>query len=594
VPVYYGYLRWSDEEQALGSSLDRQRADVKGQAEALGARFVEVGPDDGIPGRDGINLKIGAIKHLRDDILAGRREPGIIGVAEPSRLSRAEMLEFLDFIVPLMRKGCSIASAKGNVVLDPSDTNGLLSLFAFLMQQQGAHRENETRISFVLREAELRRAKLGNGVIYSARAPDWIDVPRVQRRGQHARTATISPENLRLVLTICKESLTHGASRLAAVLNQRLPTEPHLRPWRGPRWTSSVLQNLVTNRALIGEFQPHKLEGEVVDGLRTGRKLRVPAGEPIPNYWPAAINADLWDRMQAAKATRVTVRAGRPSRSGVNLLAGMCRCACGASMRLMGRSVNGRGKNDYLRCGSRLDGGCTNKLNYSVQRTEAAILKHGFALLKNDPEFAATNPRHNQLATELDDAKQAADKIARRLANLTASFEEADTAEERAGIKGRQKVVLAEQQAIKDNRRRLETALAAARGDDVLGALGAAEGLAEAALAGDATARDQMGAHLRAILDRVAFTAEGHTEVYARRMSRPLIVTYGTQNRGRRVVGEDVFVAMLRPLTEAGMGEPTAHVLPLPHNAKPAVVEVPNGGVGHRLYIDALSPLRTQ
>jgi Recombinase len=58
-----------------------------------------------------------------------------------------------------------------------------------------------------------------------------------------------------------------------------------------PKWDQSTIHNMLRNRATIGEHQPKR--------IRNGK--RVPDGNPIPGFYPAAIDESLFDAAQEAR-----------------------------------------------------------------------------------------------------------------------------------------------------------------------------------------------------------------------------------------------------------------------------------------------------
>src|SRR5262249_11797861 len=88
---------------------------------------------------------------------------------------------------------------------------------------------------------------------------------------------------------------------------------------RSHGWRDSYVSKILTNRAVIGEFQPHKR-------LSNGR--RAPVGDPIANYFPAIIEEDLFYRAQSARAERRVAGRGRKGMYFTNLFSGMIGCFC--------------------------------------------------------------------------------------------------------------------------------------------------------------------------------------------------------------------------------------------------------------------------
>lgn len=90
-------------------------------------------------------------------------------------------------------------------------------------------------------------------------------------------------------------------------------------------WQQSNINNLLRNRATIGEFQPRRIE----DGKR------VPDGEPIAGYYPAIIDEALFAAVQIARQENLAHRRGRKGEFVSNLFSGMACCAyCGSPIKL--------------------------------------------------------------------------------------------------------------------------------------------------------------------------------------------------------------------------------------------------------------------
>jgi hypothetical protein len=97
-----------------------------------------------------------------------------------------------------------------------------------------------------------------------------------------------------------------------------------------PKWDQSTIHNLLCNRATIGEHQRKKVQ----DGKR------VPVGDPIPGFYPAAIDESLFLRVQAARQTHLASGRGRKGPDIANLFRGVLTCAyCGGPMQSRSRTI---------------------------------------------------------------------------------------------------------------------------------------------------------------------------------------------------------------------------------------------------------------
>ena len=113
----------------------------------------------------------------------------------------------------------------------------------------------------------------------TARCPAWLTLAADRKNFK------VLPERAALVRQIFKRALDgHGKMAISRHLNQS-----GVKPWgRGHGWHESYIGKILGNRALLGEFQPHKL----VKG-----KYR-PIGSPIPDYFPAIVEESIFAKAQ--------------------------------------------------------------------------------------------------------------------------------------------------------------------------------------------------------------------------------------------------------------------------------------------------------
>jgi hypothetical protein len=344
-------MRWSSDDQTQGDSAERQGENIRAYCAAKGWRLALMLDDSSVSARDGANLRVSNLATFQREAIAGRWPPGVLVFDEPSRLSRGDEYETMEFVAPLVNRGFSLAFVRADVVLAKRDKAGLMKYFQFATEQSGGHQQNETRIGQVRSECERRRKSLrpldmetgAPGVVYSARVPLWLVCPKVTGKRQHQRQITLHPERAPVGVQIFEWTADKiGSIRIAQRLNQLAETDPRYKPWGGAtRWTANFIQKLTTNRAVLGEFQPHRVEpkpGAVANpNTKHKRKpfLRIADGPAVAGYYPPLITQDLWHRTQEAKAVNQRAPAGRPNRTMVNILAAcvgaafaVARCTC--------------------------------------------------------------------------------------------------------------------------------------------------------------------------------------------------------------------------------------------------------------------------
>ena len=90
---------------------------------------------------------------------------------------------------------------------------------------------------------------------------------------------------------------------------------------RGREWHDSYIAKLLDSPAVTGRFQWHQVKFDD----ETGKKTRVPLGNPIEDYFPRAIPAKLYEKVRAMRSSRAE-RVGRIGDQVRNLFTGMAHC----------------------------------------------------------------------------------------------------------------------------------------------------------------------------------------------------------------------------------------------------------------------------
>jgi DNA invertase Pin-like site-specific DNA recombinase len=146
-------------------------------------------------------------------------------------------------------------------------------------------------------------------------------------------------------------------------------------------WRTSYLKKILTNRAVLGEYQPF---------VETGGK-RVAAGDVIPGYFPAIVKPALFHTVQEQLAAN-RGKGGRTAKVN-NLLAHLAKCAyCGGPMAFSDRGEKG---DRWLICDNGRRG--VQCARYSMKYAECEKL-----ILDNCPQFKPEHvlPNPDEQATE--------------------------------------------------------------------------------------------------------------------------------------------------------------------------------------------------
>jgi hypothetical protein len=120
---------------------------------------------------------------------------------------------------------------------------------------------------------------------------------------------------------------------------------------------------MLRNRAVLGEYQPKSYAG--------GRSKGIPNGPPVPDYYPAVIDEDTFQKAQAARQQNLITSRGRKGNNLANLFDDLTTCAyCGSEVRFLSSHPY-----KSLVCAKVLDeNGCT-RTAWSYQDFEENVLE---------------------------------------------------------------------------------------------------------------------------------------------------------------------------------------------------------------------------
>jgi hypothetical protein len=214
--------------------------------------------------------------------------------------------------------------------------------FLFVMMVMKFIRANEESATKGVRVAKAHAARrqkfAGQEKLtkpYTLKLPAWIrwdegkaDYALIDERA----------ELLRWMFEMADDGL--GVHSIAAHLNETKVDTWGAGKWKAAYWHRSYVRKLLSNRAAIGVFVPHRVEK--VEGKRT--KQRTPL-EPIAHRYPAAVDRELFERVNARLST--TAPRGKNAKEPVrSIFAGVMKCQyCGGTVT----RVN-KGEQVYLVC----------------------------------------------------------------------------------------------------------------------------------------------------------------------------------------------------------------------------------------------------
>ena len=334
-PKAYSYIRFSSVEQASGDSLRRQTEKAQRYAAKKGLELDRdlTFRDLGVSAFKGANRVRGGLGEFKRAVERGLVAPGSYLLLESlDRFSRENPGDaYVDFH-GLMRDGITIVTLSDerehNLEVYSGD-NVMTEILVTIMQFSRAHEESRVKGQRVHAAWENKRKRAAEGGYRLTRkAPSWLAAVGDADWQVDEDKANV----VRRIFSLSVDGL--GKEAIA----RRLNTDKVPPLGKGARWYPTTVDKTLRNPAVVGTLVPHTIEH------REGRRTRV-AGEPIPNYYPAILDDETWDRVQGRlQAGRAR---GKAAASGAvrNIFAGIGRCAsCGATVTRVSKGPKSKPK----------------------------------------------------------------------------------------------------------------------------------------------------------------------------------------------------------------------------------------------------------
>ncbi|MCJ2081236.1 recombinase family protein [Methylobacterium sp. J-090] len=360
----YSYIRFSRPEQMRGDSLRRQTEAAQEWAAEKGLVIDESLTDLGISAFRGLNRTRGALGKFLKLVEEGQIPRGSFLVIESlDRFSRESALDVLEEFNKLLKASINVVTLIDRQVYSRERIEAEpFALFGSLMVMMRAHEESKTKAVRLAKSWVKKRGNASTQVI-TARVPGWLHVVDQDgtRRIEFKPGEGDLPSGRDIVRRIFSETLRgYGKRRIATRLNEaKIPTFDG-----GKEWHASYIQKVLQNRAVLGEMQSYR---------RDEQGQRHPAGSPIRDYYPAAVNEAEFIQANATKASR-TGAAGKHETTGVaNLFRGLAFCSCGGKMKRINKGVPPKGA-AYLTCAEAGRGACTNTRRWRIDWAENQML----------------------------------------------------------------------------------------------------------------------------------------------------------------------------------------------------------------------------
>jgi len=286
------YVRFSSDRQAEGDSTKRQTDLVKAYCAGKGFSLEMIVSDEGKSAFKGHHISNGELGKFLLEADKGMYQGRAFLIEEIDRLSRQGVLATFELISRILNAGMTVHEINtGRIInelddLDTADT-GILTAVRGILAKDSSRKLKARLLSARSNEREQARK---DGLAFTSRCPSWCS-------SEVGDKVVVIPERKRTVERIFQlASQGAGCKSITTILIAE-GKEPFSNGKQGQKWSPEFVQKTLGNRAVLGEFQPHRLT-EVK--RENGKKVvvRVPEGEPILMY-PQIISHELFNAARA-------------------------------------------------------------------------------------------------------------------------------------------------------------------------------------------------------------------------------------------------------------------------------------------------------
>ena len=341
-PKAYSYLRFSSPEQAKGDSIRRQLEASEEYAKQNGLILDDrlKLTDRGLSAFKGAHRTKGTLGEFLKLIEAGKIERGSTLIVEHlDRLSREQVLDALNQFTSIIKAGITLITLQDGMKYNEKSINqNWAQLIISITYMARAHEESATKSKRLAAVWKNKRATIQDKPM-TAKVPAWI------RLSKDRKKFILIPEVVKAVDWIFRMK---ADGKSTYMIERILNADTAMwKPLKGARnkiggWRKSYIEKILRNRAVIGEFQPHKM----IEGKRE------PVGEPSINYYPVVIDADLFYHIQNIIKSNGQKKGHGGGRTGKvnNLFTHVAICGlCKAPLHFIDKGGSSKGR-QYLEC----------------------------------------------------------------------------------------------------------------------------------------------------------------------------------------------------------------------------------------------------
>ncbi len=331
----------------------------------------------------------------------------ILLIERLDRFSRQQTRKAYLAFVDLVEAGVTVQTLDPPQAIHEDNVDDLHVVLPLILQMTMAHEQSKEKSRRVGSVWAAKRQNARSGQPMFRKCPAWLEWS-IEKSGFIARQDAIPAVEYIFARTIegC------GQRQLVSELNAQFPPLGS-----SGKWNSSYVQKVLSDRAVLGEFQPHSFNA---------KGERVPVGEPIRDYYPRVIDDAVFQASAGEKASRR--KAKGPNGSFVNLFVGLLQGQDGHALHIQTTRVYGKRKRQYVQRRlvsyghlRGLEGACPFSVKYDLVETIALRMVYEIDEGSLRPQVGAGTENRVPVA----EAKVAA--IQRRMDQLRAALVDTTT-----------------------------------------------------------------------------------------------------------------------------------------------------------------------
>ena len=277
------YIRFSTIEQREGTSTRRQKDECFSHLTNKGWSLGQVMVDEGRSAFSGDNRSEGAaLAIFEQEAAIGQHRDSILLVERLDRLSRQGHEDTFELIRRFSRYGVHVATVDGSAFYRAGEKLNLTDIITMLVKaelalDESVKKSERLKSAYKIRRADAEAAKKPMG----KNCPAWLYIEDGAYKVAKAKAKVIKD-----IWTWADQGM--GALTIAKKLNR-----DGIEPWerwgrKAKAWDRARISKILTDPAVIGEYQPHVMEG--------GK--RVKHGEPI-KLFPQIVDPEVFARVRS-------------------------------------------------------------------------------------------------------------------------------------------------------------------------------------------------------------------------------------------------------------------------------------------------------